>query len=130
MANKNEGISADIASKMLSALMDDSLTARGCVEAPNATRHYIEANAQLYGTEASGLLSIDDQKRYLKKYVDSVSIVTRRNLAQLLIDNGRREALRPCSEGIVINLDVLTAAEIRKLYDVLVYERECRASSD
>ncbi len=110
-------LSPDIASKMLSALMDDN-------SAPSS-------NA-MHQTDGPGLKNIttEDQKRYLKKYIDNVGIATRRYMAQLLVESERREIIKPCSEGVVVNLDILTAAEVRKLYDALVYERERRAASD
>jgi len=105
-----QALSPEIASKMLSALMDDN-------SVPGERR------------DTKGV-TIDDQKRYLKKYVDSVGVPTRQYIAQLLIEGGRREVIKPCSEGVVVNLDILTAPEVRKIYDALVYERERRAASD
>ncbi len=102
----NRILGHDIASKMLSALMDGS-------------PHTADVN-----------VSLDDQKRYLKKHIDSVGVPTRLYIAQLLVESGRKEAIKACSEGIVINLDALTSADVRKMYDALIYERDHRRGHD
>ncbi len=69
-------------------------------------------------------VGLEDQKRYLKKHIDSVGVPTRLYIAQLLVECGRKDIIKACSEGVVINLDTLSSAEVRKMYDALVYERE------
>ena len=89
-------IDTEIASKMLSAL----ITADG---AP----------------PMQPMCSLEDQKRYLKKYTDTVSVDDRRELARTLARADSRAAMKPCSEGTVINLDALGPTEIGLLYSQL-----------
>lgn len=69
-------------------------------------------------------ISIDDQKRYLTRWIDSVSIEDRKSIGNLLVMNNKRDALRPCSEGTVINLDTLPVDIIRQMYNLMLYKRE------
>lgn len=99
-------IDTEIASKMLSALITD--TPKGDSMRPTC--------------------SLEEQKRYLKKYADTVSVDDRRELARLLAHAGYRAVLKPCSEGTIINLDTLNAPEIELLYMRLDHMRNNKHS--
>jgi hypothetical protein len=58
------------------------------------------------------------------RWAGTVSLESRRSLANILVMNDLQAALRPCSEGSVVNLDTLPAAIIEQMYNLLVYIHE------
>jgi hypothetical protein len=97
-----ENLGTDIASRMLSALTLDSEADR---------------------PENTTIVSLDDQKRYLQKHIDSLSIADRKEIGEILIRNGRKSSLNWCSSGTVINLDSLTHEIVEQMYNLMVYKR-------
>lgn len=96
----------DIASRMLSALVMESTGP--CSERDN-------------------IVHIDDQKRYLQRWIDSISVDDRKSIGNILVMNNKRSLLIECSEGTVINLDLLSPQIIDQMYDLMLYKRERRA---
>ncbi len=96
-------LDTEIASKMLTALMDTDTPVKIVPR-----------------------LSIDEQKHYLKKYIDTVSVADRRDIGNVLVVNGKQNALRSCSEGVIINLDILPAADIEQMYALLVFKKTAK----
>ena len=92
-------MNADIASKMLSAI----------------TREDVDAAPVEY-------IPPDEQKRYLKRYIDAVSIQDRKSIGGILAMNGKLNAFNWCSEGAVINLDTLPEYIIDQMYNLLSYK--------
>lgn len=69
-------------------------------------------------------VSTADQRAYLDKYVPLVNVDDRRRVATVIATSGRRDALRACPEGIVVDLSILSDDIIRKMYELLVHIRE------
>ena len=67
-------------------------------------------------------ISVDEQKKYLKKYIDAVNIPDKKAIGNLLIMNNMRSSLHECNEGIVINLDKLPDKIITQMYELLEYK--------
>ncbi len=101
MSKPVQDMGVDIASKMLSALITD--------EASDGFR---------------SVVSVEDQKKYLKKHIDSVSVVDRKGIGRILVKGGNLKAIKACSEGVVINLDILSPAETEQMYNFLVFRKE------
>jgi len=88
--------STNIESKMLSALMSQDT--------------------------ADPTVSIDEQKRYIKRYVDSLSLEDKKALGHIIITNGKPELLKECSEGTVINMDSIPPFIIEQMYNLVIYK--------
>ena len=69
---------------------------------------------------------LEDQKKYLKKYIDVLSIDDRKEIGSLLIINNLQDTLHSCAEGTVINLEKLPADTIEQMYDLMVYKMSKR----
>lgn len=95
-----EPFGEDIASKMLSALTSEMKSEQPVKE----------------------IISSDEHKRYLKRYIDSLSIEDRKEIGNILIREDKRHALNWCSEGTVINLDSLPANLIEQMYILCEYK--------
>lgn len=93
-------LGTDLASKMLSAMTMEE--------------------EQTY--EPAQTVPADEQKRYLKRYIDSVSTEDRKAIGNILVINNQRAALNYCNEGTVINLDTLPEFVVSQMYDLLVYK--------
>lgn len=94
-------LNTDIASKMLSALTFEP-------------ENVVETQKDM--------VPIEEQKRYLKRYVDSLSIADRKTIGNILVMNNKRSALNWCSEGTVINLDVLPNHVVEQMYTLIAYK--------
>ena len=68
-------------------------------------------------------VSIDEQKQYLERHVDGLTVADRRDLARILINRGRGDSLTACGVGSVINLDLLPHAIISEMYEFAVSQR-------
>ena len=95
----------DIASKMLSALVSE-----------NTESSYSQTPT----------VGADEQKRYLKRQVDFLSVADRQSLGDIIVMNNKRDLLRPCSEGTVINIDILPPDILNQMYNLAHYKREMR----
>lgn len=91
---------ADLNDQMLSAMMDTG-----------------SASA-----EEDPLPPLDEQKRYLKRYVDVLTIADRKDVGGILVLNGRLDAIQACPEGVVINLDALAPEIINQMYNLTNYK--------
>lgn len=94
-------LGADVASKMLAAMTLDPETGVDLV---------VET------------VTIDEQKRYLKKYIDSISRADLIHIGDVLVRNNKKTSLRECSEGIVINLDILADHIVYQMYELLKHK--------
>jgi hypothetical protein len=92
----------DIAARMLSALISDT-----------EQRPIVEKTTP-----------IEDQKHYLQRWINNINVADRRDICNILVMNNKRAALVECSEGIIINLDVLPCQIITQIYDLLRHKRE------
>ncbi len=91
-------MSTDINSKMLFALVD-------------------------HGVTASKLkIPLDDQKRYLKRNIDSVTIDDRKAIGNVLLLHNKKSALCMCAEGTLINLDAMPIEIVEQMYTLLMYQ--------
>jgi hypothetical protein len=68
-------------------------------------------------------IPLADQQSYLDKYISTVSVEDRRQIATIIYASGYRESLRFCSEGIVVDLSSLPDDVVRKMYDLLEHIR-------
>lgn len=69
-------------------------------------------------------ISRSDQHSYLDKYISTVSIEDRQQLATIIVTEGCRDALHSCPDGVVVDLSTLSDGIIRKMYDLLEHIRE------
>jgi hypothetical protein len=90
----------DLASQMLSALTDEPA-------APTPQR----------------TVPLEEQKRYLCQVVASFGRKDRIAIGNTLVLNQRRDALQPCAEGTVINLDTLPPELIDQMYNLAEYKK-------
>lgn len=104
MNNSISAIGTDIASRMLAAITLEDTS----------------------NEEQKESVPIEEQKRYLKKYIDTVSIDDRKAIGNILVMNNKRNALHACAEGTVINLDTLPVHIIEQMYNMIVYKMEKR----
>lgn len=71
-------------------------------------------------------VSLDEQKRYMRKNIDVIDVEGRKSIGNIIINNGSRSDLVECAEGTVINLDKLPATTIEQMYLLLLYLMEKR----
>lgn len=90
----------NIASRMLTALAADELVS--------------EVTKETTPTE--------EQKRYIKRYVDSLSHIDKKSVGDIIIMNNKVSSLVWCSEGTAINLDTLPANVVDQLYEFVLYK--------
>lgn len=91
----------DITSQMLSALTSDPM--------------------QEFTTEETDA-PLDEQKRYLKRYIDSVSVNDRKSIGHIIFMNNMSSLMLPCSEGSIVNLDKLPTHVVTQMYNLLSYQ--------
>ena len=68
-------------------------------------------------------ISSEDQQLYLDKYISTVSVEDRKQIATIICTSGNRESLRSCPEGVVVDLSSLPEDVVRKMYDLLEHIR-------
>jgi hypothetical protein len=73
-------------------------------------------------------VSLDEQKRYLKRWIDTFSIDDRVAIGNILIINDRAKDLNECLEGTIINLDALPSGVVEDMYNLAVYKHEKTAT--
>ena len=100
--NTIDGVGDDIAGRMLSALTRDE---------PRAA-----------ADEGMAAIPIADQKKYLITNIHLLSVADRKDIGDIMIMNNRRNAIRECSEGSVINLDVQPEHVVTQMYDLMAYK--------
>jgi len=94
----------DMTSQMLYALMNDITEP---VTAPN--------------------IPISEQKSYLMRHINTVTIADRKSIGHILVLNNARHYLKPNAEGAMINLDLLPVKIIEQMYELLLYKMSKRA---
>ena len=90
----------NIASRMLTALAADEL-------APEVAKESTPT---------------EEQKRYIKRYVDSLSRADKKSVGDIIIMNDKLSSLVWCSEGTAINLDTLPAIVVDQIYEFVLYK--------
>lgn len=98
-------LDTDIASRMLSALIMEPDSA---IETAMAT------------------VPIEEQKRYLKRHIDTITVEDRKSIGNILVMNNKRNLLHACAEGTVINLDSIPAGVIEQMYNLMMYKMNKR----
>lgn len=91
----------ELNSKMLSALEDDD-----------------EPAVELIS------VSLEEQKQYLERYIDSLTVEDRKDIARVLIKYGRADSITPTGVGSVINLDTIPQTIVNEMYLLAVSRRE------
>lgn len=94
-------IGTDVAGQMLDALMKNRLDPAVISEVP-----------------------IAEKKKFLIDNIRALTIPERKEIGDVLITNGRRNAIRECSEGSVINLDALPDHVVSQMYDTMIFKME------
>lgn len=68
-------------------------------------------------------LPIADQKVFLRKKVDSLgSTQDIKDIGEILVMNNKRAMIMPCSEGSIINLDMVPDNIITQMYELMMYK--------
>jgi hypothetical protein len=91
-------ISIDIAAKMLAAISFD------CEETNDNPGENI---------------TLGEQMRYLKRYIDTVPISDRYDIGRVLLLNNKANFVVPCSEGVVIDMDKIPPHVVSQMYLML-----------
>jgi hypothetical protein len=65
---------------------------------------------------------LDEQKRYLKRYIDSVNTNDRKSIGHIIFMNNMSSLMLPCSEGSIVNLDKLPPHVVTQMYNLLSYQ--------
>jgi hypothetical protein len=68
------------------------------------------------------LPSIDEQKWYIKKSIDSLSVNCRRTVCLLCIMNGNASLLKQINDDVLIVLDDLSPIVIEQIYIFITYK--------
>ena len=71
---------------------------------------------------APSLQSLDEQKRYLKQYIDAATVPDRQQLCGIVVLGGHAAALKECAEGVIVNLDGLPETIVGQMYTLLSYK--------
>lgn len=64
-------------------------------------------------------VTIEEQMRYLQKYIGSVPTDDRKDIGRILLMNNRADNIVECSEGVVINMDKLPEYIVNQMYTML-----------
>lgn len=64
-------------------------------------------------------VTLEEQMRYLKKYIDTIPQKERYDVGRVLVMNNRASNIISCSEGVVIDMDVLPEYIITQMYTML-----------
>ncbi len=59
---------------------------------------------------------------FLKRNIDRLDIQDRKVIGEILIMNNHKSHIKPCAEGVAINLQNLDTAIIRQMYDLTQYK--------
>lgn len=63
----------------------------------------------------------DQQRKYIKKYGATLPLDAKRTLGNLIIMNDRKDEIKDCNIGCIINLDNLSDNIIEQLYIFVAY---------
>ena len=96
-------VGADIAAKMLTALTD---------------------NDSADSVQPAEIISLDEQKRYLLRHINVISRDDKKSIGDVVVRNNKRNELKWCSEGTIINLDAMPPHVITQMYELLKYKME------
>jgi hypothetical protein len=99
MSNSIENIGSDIAGQMLDALFKDKEE-----------------------SETIDTVPLSEKKKYLRANVDSLSEPERKEIGCVLVSNGLKNSIRPCSEGSIINLDALPEIIVSQMYELMRFK--------
>lgn len=73
-------------------------------------------------------IPVEEQTRYLKRYIDAVSVDDRKDIGNILIMNNKRGLLSTCAAGTIINLDCVPDFVIDQMYNLMMYKMSKRGS--
>ena len=65
---------------------------------------------------------LHEQKHYLMRHIDSLSIEDRKCVGNILIMNNKTEKLQKCAEGTMIHLDTLPSHIVEQMHSLLTYK--------
>ena len=61
-------------------------------------------------------IPVSQKKEYIVKIVDTLDQSGKKELGQIIIMGGKKDSLKLCSEGTVVNLDMLSDDIINRMY--------------
>ena len=91
-------VSVDIAAKMLAAISFE------CEESTDTVLENV---------------TLGEQMRYLKRYIDTVPISDRYDIGRVLLLNNKATSVVSCSEGVVIDMDKIPPHVVNQMYVML-----------
>jgi hypothetical protein len=91
-------ITVEIAAKMLAAISFDCCD---CTDTPVEN------------------VPIEEQMRYLKRYIDTVPVSDRFDIGRVLLLNNKSSSIVSCSEGVVVDMDKIPAHVTNQMYVML-----------
>ncbi len=64
------------------------------------------------------------QKEFILKWVNTLTVDDRKEMARLIINNHLEAFLKAGANGCVINLDAIPADVVEKLYQLVVFKKD------
>lgn len=64
-------------------------------------------------------ITIEEQMRYLKRYIDTVPVNDRYDIGRLLLLNNKATFIVSCNEGVVIDMDKIPNYIVNQMYVML-----------
>lgn len=64
-------------------------------------------------------ITLDEQMRYLKRYIDTVPVADRYDIGRVLLLNNKASSIVSCSEGVVIDMDKIPTHIVNQMYIML-----------
>ena len=80
----------------------------------------IVSNETDENTEA--VVSLYQQREYIKRYINSVTVEERVHVANLIVYNDQKKLMKECKEGTIINLNAIPSNIITQMYELLKYK--------
>jgi hypothetical protein len=68
------------------------------------------------------VVSILKQKQYIRRYINSIPKDERVHVANVLVFNNKKELIKGCKEGSVINMNMVPDYIITQMYNLLKYK--------
>jgi chaperone required for assembly of F1-ATPase len=83
-----------------------------------ATQMY-EALTDGADADPSAAMTREEHARYIKKYVNTITTADRREIGGILLQFHGPGVVTPCAEGVVVNLDQVSAAAMLAVYKLV-----------
>jgi hypothetical protein len=64
-------------------------------------------------------VTLDEQMRYLKRYIDTVPVSDRYDIGRVLLLNNKGASIVSCREGVVIDMDKIPPHVVSQMYNML-----------